>query len=266
MDTDKISLLIEKVKDAELVLVGIGEECDINKNDFENAQTYKEIVNSLGDNAEKIIPYVKRELIETNVLEVIDDKSQMYQNLLKLIGEKNYFVVSLCTDGLIEKAGFDPKRIVEPCGNYNKLQCAAKCTADLYEIDERVSKQIEKLKEKSVNVELPVCPKCGNPLIFNNIDAGSDYVEEGYLEQWQIYTKWLQGTVNCKVCIIELGVGMKFPSVIRWPFEKVAFFNQKASFFRVHSRLYQMTEEVKDKGCGIKALPDDFLKELSNRL
>ena len=99
--------------------------------------------------------------------------------------------------------------------------------------------------------------------MFNNLNA-ENYLEEGYLDQWAVYKKWLQGTVNKKVCILELGVGMKYPTVIRWPFEKITFFNQKAELFRVHSRLYQMTEEIKERGFGICQSPQVFLKELSN--
>ena len=61
---------------------------------------------------------------------------------------------------------------------------------------------------------------------INNVYA-ENYNENGYLSDWQIYTKWLQGTLNKKVLILELGVGLVFPSVIRWPFEKIAFYNQK---------------------------------------
>ena len=100
-------------------------------------------------------------------------------------------------------------------------------------------------------------------LVFNNIDA-EKYNEEGYLRKWMIYKKWLQGTVNKNLCILELGVGMNYPSVIRWPFEKIAFYNQKSELFRVHSRLYQITEEIKDRGYGICQKPEDFIRELSN--
>ena len=61
----------------------------------------------------------------------------------------------------------------------------------------------------------------------------------------------MQGTINKKLCILELGVDLTFPSVIRWPFEKVAFYNQKADFIRVNERLYHMSEELKDKGYNI---------------
>ncbi len=220
MDKEKFSLLIDKINDAELVLVGIGEEYEISYEDLQKREECTEIIKAL------------------------------YQKIAELLSGKNYFVVSLCTDGLVRECGLDSKRIVEPCGNYRYLQCSEKCTTDLYEADRNEF----------------ICPKCGKPLVFNRIvETGAQYVEEGYLEQWTIYTKWLQGTVNRKVCILELGVGMQFPTVIRFPFEKIAFFNQKASFFRIHSRLYQVTEEIKERSYAIQASLEDCLKELSNK-
>ena len=68
---------------------------------------------------------------------------------------------------------------------------------------------------------------------------------------WDKYTEWLQGTLNRNVLILELGVGLKYPGVIRFPFEKAAYFNKKADFISVHGRLYQMTEELGDKGMSI---------------
>ena len=109
---------------------------------------------------------------------------------------------------------------------------------------------------------MPVCPCCGQPLVFNNVLA-ENYQENGYLPQWNQYTKWLQGTLNRKLTVFELGVGMKYPTVIRWPFEKTVFFNKKAVMYRVHDRLYQITEELKDKAYCICQNPLDFVKELS---
>jgi len=55
---------------------------------------------------------------------------------------------------------------------------------------------------------------------------------------------------------------MKFPSIIRWPFEKVTFFNQKASFYRVNESLYQLTEEIKEKGTSIQKNSVEWLLSL----
>ena len=82
---------------------------------------------------------------------------------------------------------------------------------------------------------------------------------EGYLDQWNVYTKWLQGTMNRGLCVLELGVGMNYPGVIRFPFEKMVYYNQKAFLYRVHSRLYQLGAKIADRGRGIAENPVDFL-------
>ena len=117
-------------------------------------------------------------------------------------------------------------------------------------------------EEKISLYRRPVCPHCGRPLVFNNVDA-SKYIEDEYLGIWAVYRKWLQGTVNKAVCLLEIGVGMKYPTVIRWPFEKITYYNQKAELFRIHSRLYQVTEEISGRGHGICRRPEEFLKEMS---
>ena len=58
---------------------------------------------------------------------------------------------------------------------------------------------------------------------------------------------WLQGTMNRKTCLLELGAGLQFPSVFRFPFEKMAYFNRKVTCFRVHKSLYQLTEEMAER-------------------
>lgn len=251
--TDHIA---EKIKNADLILVGLGEEMDV----LRNSKT--SLPDHLGEESSWLLPFADKVRTE----ELAEEKGQCYSKLAACLENRNYFIVTLCQDGLIHQYGFREDRIVEPCGGYEKLQCSKACSADLYELPVKLMDQVKIfLKEdwKDLAPEEPVCPKCGSPLVFNRVDAVS-YVEEGYLEKWGQYKKWLQGTVNKNVCILELGVGMKYPSVIRWPFEKIVFFNQKAELFRVHSRLYQISEEIKGRGHGIRQRPEEFLKELSN--
>lgn len=261
-----IDLLKQKIADAELVLVGVGEEWSIKKADWLKNTIFSKAVNECSmDDA--LIPFLQKYIIEERPDECILRKRAGYEYLEKLLRDKNYFVVTLCTDGLIRQVNLRNDRIVEPCGTIKKMQCAHECTREVYGFEKAWLEQFGSFAKKGMlkQIKPPVCPKCGAPLILNTIEA-EKYAEEGYLPEWNIYTKWLQGTVNKKVCILELGVGMQFPTVIRWPFEKVAFFNQKSSFFRVHSKLYQVTEEIKDRSYGIQALSEDFLKELSYKL
>ncbi len=71
-------------------------------------------------------------------------------------------------------------------------------------------------------------------------------------QSWQSYMNWLPGTLGHRLCILELGVGLSNPQIIRWPFEKCAQINQKAKLIRVHHTLAFLPEGVGDRGISIK--------------
>lgn len=257
---DKTALLKEKIADAEMILIGIGEEF---YEKFDKISECPELLKGLEtvDTNEELawqVPYFEKLYLDA---QQDSDKIQSYKKLYELVKDKNYYIVTTCIDGLIHHAGFDSERIVEPCGNYNRLQCSAKCNTQLYKSDIYVRKiKIALEKGESAKVAMPVCPECGKPLAFNNIIC-ENYAEEGYLPLWQKYTKWLQLTLNHRLCILELGVGMKLPNVIRWPFEKIGFYNQKATFFRINEELYQVTEDLGHKGISIERNVCEFLRK-----
>ena len=231
--------LKEFVKDADMVLIGIGEEF---QDKFENIEVVDE------KNPTIFEEYTRKKYLD----EANDDKViQAYKKLEKILEGKNYFVVTLCNDDKIFKTNINPDRIVAPCGSYCYLQCEDVCTEDIYATEE-----YEVVLEAG---EEPKCPHCGKSLVVNRIGI-KKYSEEGYLKKWNLYMKWLQGTMNRKICILELGVGMKYPSVIRFPFEKVTFINNKAKFVRVHEFLYQLTEDIKEKGISIETNPVELLR------
>jgi NAD-dependent SIR2 family protein deacetylase len=260
---EKKNLLLDKINNADMVLVGIGEEFN---EDFKDIGKFPLLMSALEEvdvntTLEWTVPHLeKRFLMAHNESPTID----AYNRLLDLIRDKNYFILTTCIDENIRKADFKKERVVEPCGNYQKFQCSKKCNTKLYPADE-FSDLVKQALIDGVgldSLEMPVCPCCGAPLVFNNILCERNYVEEGYKPQWTLYTEWLQGTLNKNLCILELGVGMNLPDVIRWPFEKIAFYNNKASFFRINETLYQMTEELADKGVSIEKNAIEFLNEI----
>lgn len=252
--------IIKKIEEADLVLVGIGEQLDLGGL-VEKEEPYQRGDVKLRESGGAwMLPYLKKIMLE----KAGSDRLGLYHSLAQCLNEKNYFVVSLCRDGVLGKSGLDEKRIVEPCGGYVRLQCSKKCCTELFPVPEGLLEQIRGFAEAGYKGDQPIeplCPKCGSALEFNNVDA-ADYLEEGYLEGWMRYKKWLQGTVNKRLCVLELGVGMKYPTVVRWPFEKIVFFNQKAELFRVHDKLYQVAEEIGDRAHGICQKPEEFLMEL----
>lgn len=260
-----IEELKEKISDAELVLVGIGEEFEIRREEMTGNKTYARAFADC-ENKKDYIPFIEKHFYEECRDGAVLKRKESYCKLAELLKGKNYFVITLCMDGLIRGTGLKQDRVAEPCGNYRKMQCCEKCTTDLYCRDEEAAALTAAIFsgfQKEADPAVPICPVCGRKLVFNNILA-DHYAEEGYQEEWQLYRKWLQGTVNRKVCVLELGAGMRFPTVIRWPFEKVVYFNRKAFMYRVHSRLYQVTQKIKERSLGVEASPLEFLKRLSN--
>lgn len=168
-----------------------------------------------------------------------------YHSLYELIRETDYFLVTTVTDGEIWNTEFDKERIAAPCGNVGWVQCEAACTKDIWEAGE---------------VDGGVCPHCGAALKPNTVRR-EPYIEEGYLPQWKRYTEWLGRTLNKRLTVLELGEGFAAPTVLRWPFEKTVFFNEKARMYRVHRQFSQISEELKDKAAGIAADSVEWIRQ-----
>lgn len=195
------------------------------------------------ETAEMILVGIGEEL---KVIEDDDTQSQLvkktYDRLAEELQGKNYFIITMNTDDNIYESKLLLDRIVAPCGSIHRYQCSAGCCKELWE-------------SKDGN-----CPFCGADLCENTVKA-KHYVEEGYLEQWNRYTKWLTGTLNRRLCILELGVLMDLPALIRWPFEKIAFLNEKAVLVRINEGLPQLSAELKGKAMSIKCHPITFIYE-----
>lgn len=227
------------------------------------------------DGAEKVLIGLGEEWKISGKPEKKSEILKAYEALYEIVKDKDYFIITMATDAAIYETAlgsrqemvfssdteepelmscpaadeetmavmdrlFPPKkirrdsrweRIVAPCGNETWRQCSESCTKDIWEPGE---------------IPDDICPHCGAPLTGNTIDAAS-YIEEGYLPQWNRYTRWLTGTLNRKLVILELGVGFANPGVIRFPFEKTAFFNQKSFMYRVNGKFPQITSDLKGR-------------------
>ncbi len=252
--------LRQVIAEADMILVGIGEEWETNYKKMRDVEPFQTWMSEIEQKeaCKWLLPFLRAFSLK-NICD--DRKMAAYQTLQKLLQDKNYFMISLCTDGVMRQLEWKEGRTVYPCGGYELLQCSA-CDADLIDADELLEQVICACETNVGSLEKvtpPLCEKCGKPLCFHNV-LEADYNEKEYLPNWELYRKWLQGTVNRKLCILELGVGLKYPSVIRFPFEKVAYFNQKADFFRIHSHLYQLSAELSGKGYSVAENPIDFLQ------
>lgn len=247
--------ILEKLQAAEMVLVGIGEEFEERaflkeQPQYQHGAAYLEQVDR-----PDLLPLLSDEILKSGGRAVTALK-----RLYRIIADKNYFVVSTCQTDILDYAGFPKERVVTPCGTLMKKQCVCGCEQSLVEVSasERTALCHEIAAGSGEPGTLGSCPQCHSRMVLNNIYVDK-YMESGYLEDWSRYTKWLQGTLNRELCILELGVNLDYPSVIRFPFEKVGYYNQKASFIRVNERLYQLTSELHEKGISVAKNSIDWL-------
>ncbi len=263
----------EAIREADMVLVGLGEEFDDIRS-FRGDAGYRAGKVLLADSEKYfLLPAWQRLFRESEEHREAQERLvRGLQLLAQVLEGKNYFVVSVSSNGRISDIPWREGRLVTPCGSDLNMQCSAGCScgvrpladeerAGLQEELRRWRQSILEGRETGLPRGLGICRECGGERELNNI-YNSHYNEQGYQADWQNYTKWLQGTLKHRLAVLELGVGMQFPSVIRWPFEKVAFLNRQAHIYRVNENLYQLTEEIAEKGTAIAENAIDWLQNL----
>ena len=243
----------EKIIDADLVLVGIGEQLSVPTRMMEQEEKYKAILEK-NLNAE-YFPYLQQIYIQEKEKEYID----FYNRLFDLIKEKNYYVLTTNADDVIYKSNIANERVVSPCGSIHQFVCS-KCKGEIENLEEKyISENRNIFTEENIEkLNVKVCPVCGK-MMQPNIVTYEYYDEKGYLDKWERYTKWLQGTVNRKLCILELGVGLAYPTVIRWPNEKIVTYNNKAYMFRIHNKLFQLSEGIGERAKSVAENPMNII-------
>ena len=114
-------ILKEKIEEAQLVLVGIGEEFNCIEVLMKN-ERYLQIEEELKENDKYIwiLPYVQHVFLKN-----YNPLVKSIEKLSELLKDKNYFIVTTCMHGIFENAGFKENRVVSPCGNFCKLQCTS---------------------------------------------------------------------------------------------------------------------------------------------
>lgn len=271
---DMLETIREKISEADMVLLGIGEELQINTEDIlKKSSVYQAFADEIETFKEEERNFLKNSLYvfeaEKRSQGPFMEKLEIYNRLHRLIGDKNYFAVTVCKDDVIYFSDFDSERIVSPCGTRRQIKCQNGCQREFFETEEifkRLNHRLLQIYENGgacseIRQEIPKCRECGAYMEMN-FAGTTDYSEKSYEKSWKRYMLWLQGTLNRKICILELGAGFAYPTVIRWPFEKVAMLNQKACFVRVNKKLPQIAKEIKEKSFSVKMDSNDFITEI----
>ena len=189
----------------------------------------------------------------------------VYDNLLKLLKDKNYFVITTNVDHQFQKAGFDKQRLFYTQGDYGLLQCAKPCHQKTYDNEEVVTRMVAEQEDMCIPSELvPRCPVCGGKMV-PNLRSDSTFVEdEGWHKAAQRYLDFVNCHQKGKVLYWDLGIGANTPTIIKLPFMQMTYKNPEATYATVNMGEAFTVEQIQDRSIVIDADIAVVLEEMLN--
>ncbi len=173
------------------------------------------------------------------------DVNSTYDDLKKLVQEKNYFVITTNVDHLFQKSGFDKKRLFYTQGDYGLWQCSKPCHKKTYDNEDNVLAMINEQKDMKIPKELiPLCPICKEPMT-TNLRKDHTFVQDfGWDNAMKNYEKFIVTNRKEKVLFLDLGIGLNTPSIIKYPFWQMTYDNENAFYVSVNLDYSQCPKEI----------------------
>lgn len=154
-----------------------------------------------------------------------------YETLLKLVGHRDYFVITTNVDHQFQLSGFDKKRLFYTQGDYGLWQCSKPCCDKTWDNEAAVKRMVAEQRNRKVPSGLvPRCPVCGAPMTMNLRCDNTFVQDKGWYAAHSRYEDFIRRHKNMKLLFLELGVGGNTPVIIKYPFWRMAAANPKASY------------------------------------
>ena len=154
-----------------------------------------------------------------------------YTDLLALVKDKDYFVLTTNVDHQFQLAGFDKKRLFYTQGDYGLWQCSKACHNMTYDNEEAVRQMVAEQKGLKIPSELiPKCPVCGAPMTMNLRCDNSFVQDDGWYAAANRYEDFIRRHKGMHILFLELGVGENTPVIIKYPFWKMTAQNRYATY------------------------------------
>ena len=161
----------------------------------------------------------------------LDAPKPVYSILLKLVQDRDYFVLTTNVDHCFQKAGFDKHRLFYTQGDYGLWQCSRPCHSKTYDNEEAVRAMLAQQNSMKIPGEsVPHCPVCGAPMSMNLRADGSFVEDSGWHKAARRYEEFLRRHEEMRVLFLELGVGGNTPGIIKYPFWRMTYQNPRAVY------------------------------------
>ena len=273
--SDKIKRLKKAIEEADAIVIGAGAGLSTSAGFIYNGERFEKHFSDFGkkygfkdmysggfypyDTPEEMWAYWSKFIFVNRYMDV---PKPVYENLLSLVKDKDYFVITTNVDHCFQKAGFEKKRLFYTQGDYGLFQCSEPCHNETYENEDMVRAMVEQQKDMKIPTELiPKCPKCGKSLTMN-LRSDDKFVEdEGWHQAAERYENFLR-TRNGKILFLELGVGYNTPSIIKYPFWQMTAKNPEATYACVNYGEAVCPEDIRKQSICIDGDIGQVIEEL----
>ena len=195
----------------------------------------------------------------------MDAPKPVYDDILKLVQNKDYFVITTNVDHCFQKAGFDKKRLFYTQGDYGLFQCSEPCCQETFDNESVIRQMIERQENMKIPTELlPTCPHCGKPMTMN-LRCDDTFVEdEGWHKAAERYENFLRTRAGGKILFLELGVGYNTPVIIKYPFWQMTAKNPNATYVCINQGQAVCPQEIEKRSICMDADIGQVLQSLSD--
>ena len=208
-----------------------------------------------------------------------DPPKPVYQKLLQLVKDKDYFVLTTNVDHCFQKAGFDKHRLFYTQGDYGLWQCSKPCHHKTYDNQDIVRRMVEAqgFRVTAQGLELPAgaaprmavpadlvphCPRCGEPMSMN-LRADDTFVEdEGWHQAAQRYSDFLRRHQHMRVLFLEAAVGFNTPTIVKYSFWRMVYEWEDAVYACLNYGEAFAPDEIKKKSICIDGDIGTILNQL----
>lgn len=190
-----------------------------------------------------------------------------YLDLLKILQGRDYFVVTTNVDHQFQKAGIDKSRFYYMQGDYGLFECAEPCCQKTWDNEAaiRAMAAAEAKTAMQVPPELfPCCPYCGGPARLN-LRVDERFVQDaGWYAGLERYRAFLERVADKRLLLLELGVGMNTPGLIKFPFWRIAKADPQACYVSINLFPYA-PEEIRPRSLLLAADVAEVVGALAER-
>ena len=187
----------------------------------------------------------------------------VYQQLLDLLRDRDYFVLTTNVDHCFQRAGFDKQRLFYTQGDYGLFQCSRPCCQETWDNEDAIHAMVDQQSNLRIPGELvPHCPHCGAPATMNLRSDGTFVEDEGWHKAASRYSEFLRRHEGMRTLYLEIGVGGNTPGIIKYPFWQMAAANPRAAYACVNLGEAYAPRELERQSILIDASANEVIARL----